>query len=329
MKNLHLLVKKTIVALLILGLGSLLGLEEVPKSKETAPLIAITQITSHETLDKIYQGVIEGLKEKGYAQGKGAKILFANAHGDIGTAVQIAQKFVAEKPAVIIAIATPSAQSAARVISNTDLQLVFSAVTNPKAAGLVTNYQHPGGNITGTLSSSPIAEQMSLIHEIMPELRNLGIVINFGEQNSVDLLEQVVLAAKEYGIKVLPAEANSSADVASATRSLVGKVGAFILVQDNTVASALPSLLQVANNNYVPTFAVFTEAAQQGAMMEVAYDAYDIGIQTGYIAAHVLDGEPAGSIEVVDPHKLVIEINKRVADRLSVKLPERLLKYVR
>lgn len=319
--------KIIITVLLGVGLGSLLG-KEIPEAREAMPLIAITQITSHETLDRIYQGVIDGLKEKGYTDGRGARILFANAHGDIGITVQIAQKFVAEKPAVIIAIATPSAQAVAKAISGTDLQLVFCAVTNPKAAGLVTDYQHPGGNITGTLSSAPIAEQMDMIHEIMPELKNLGIVINFGEQNSVDLLNQVVSVAKEYGIKVLPAEANNSAGVAAATRSLISKVEAFILVQDNTVASALPSLLQIANDNHVPTFAVFTEAVQQGTMMEVAYDSYDIGVQTGYIAACVLEGVPAGSMEVVDPHKLVIKINKRVVDNLDMSLPAGLMKYV-
>lgn len=329
-----LIFKKPFAALfmsLLLGLSTLLGIPKASSSEvapNSPPLIAITQITSHETLDKIYRGVVDGLKEKGYTDGKGAKLLSTNAHGDIGTAVQIAQKFVAEKPAVIIAIATPSAQAVAKAISGTNLQLVFSGITDPITAGLVTNYQHPGGNITGTLSSSPIAEQIAIIHESMPELKTLGMVLNFGEQNSVDLLSKTILAAQDYHIKVIPVEANSSADVATATKSLVGKVQAIILIQDNTVASALPSLLQVTNDHRIPTFAVFTEAIEQGATMEVAYDAYDIGVQTGYLAARILGGELAGSIEVVDPHKLVIRVNKRMMEQFNIKIPERVLEYL-
>ena len=282
--------------------------------------IAVTQIVAHPSLDKVRQGLMDELAANGYQDGKSARIIFENAQGSPVIAAQIGQHFAALNPDVIVAIATPSAQAAANAVKKTSIPVVFATVTDPIQAKLVTNLKQPGGNITGTRNIPAVQKQLAQMQRILPHLKTIGIVLNYGEANSVLLLENFKQAAAASHIEVKSAAAPSSAEVQSAVSSLMGQVDALLLLQDNTVASALPSVLKVANQHKTPVFTTFLDGVKAGALAGVAYDEYMIGRQTGKLVTKILRGEKAGDISVADPVDIESAVNLDTAKKLNIQL---------
>ena len=163
-----------------------------------------------------------------------------------------------------------------------------------------------------------IDQQIKLIQNTFPQLRSLGIVLNYGEDNSVALLQALRAYCEPRGIHVEAAMANTSADVQSATQKLVGKIDVLFLLQDNTVAAALPAVLNTTLKNKIPVFSSYIEAVNKGALFGLAYDEYTIGQQTGSLAVAILRGKNPGDLAVEDPHKINFSINKETAQRLGI-----------
>jgi putative ABC transport system substrate-binding protein len=224
---------------------------------------------------------------------------------------------------VIVAISTPSAQAAAAATK--DIPIVFTAVTAPVEAGLVADLNHPGGNVTGLSDLSPLAQHLNLILEIDPDVKRLGIPYNPGEANAVTLLRLMTTYAKDRGVEVVEATASKSADVVAAARTLVGQADAIYVPTDNTVVSALESLIVVARQAKVPVFSGDTDSVARGCVGSVGFDYFQVGVQTGKIVARILKGEKPGdiSIEVASGTDLVL--NPTAAEAFGVTIPEAVL----
>lgn len=286
--------------------------------------VAITQIVAHPALDACRKGVKDALADAGYVAGKNLKWTYESAQGSPTTAAQIAQKFVGDAPDVIVAIATPSAQS---VAANTrTIPLVFSAVTDPVGAKLVSNMKHPGKNITGVTDLSPIGAHMRLIKRIVPTVKRLGIVYNPGEANSVSLVNLVKSEAPKAGMTVVEAPAYKSSDVLDATRSLVGKVDAIYIPTDNTVVSAFEGVVKVAEEAKIPLFAADTDSVKRGAIAAAGFNYYDVGRQTGAMVARILNGEKPGDMAVEGVSKTELYLNLRAAAKMGVTIPADVIK---
>ena len=287
---------------------------------ESNKLVAITQIVDHQALNAVRNGVIAELKAAGFDEESGTRVVFENAHGNMAVAVQIAQKFAGMNPDVIIAISTPSGQTAMKASSKRAIPVVFASVTDPLAAKLVTNLQEPEAFVTGVQQSPPLDAQIKLVLNIMPKTKKLGVILNHGEDNSVRQLEMLEKCAASHSIRILAVGAASSATVGQAAASLVGKVDGLFLLQDNTIASALASVMKIANSNAIPVFASYSDAVTEGALAALAYDEYDIGRQTGAIAVKILGGTPPGKIPVDNPRNIELSINTKAAKQLGVSL---------
>ncbi len=195
--------------------------------------VAVTAIVEHPALDAARDGVRDELKAGGYEEGKNLKFVYESAQGEPSTAVQIAQKFVGENPSVIVPISTPSAQAV--VNATTEIPVVFTAVTDPLGAKLVSDMMKPGGNVTGMSDLSPIKKHLELIKEITPNATKIGVPFNPGEANSVTLLGLLKQYAPEMGLEIVEAAAPTSADVLAAAQSLVGKVDVIYVPTDTDV----------------------------------------------------------------------------------------------
>ena len=155
--------------------------------------VAITAIVEHPALDAVRDGVKKGLADLGYAEGTDVTFTYESAQGNPATAAQIARQLVGAAPAVIVAISTPSAQAV--VAATKDIPVVFSAVTDPVAAGLVASVDQPGANVTGVSDMAPVGDHLSLIREITPDVKRLGVPYNPGDSNSVSTLAALKTAA--------------------------------------------------------------------------------------------------------------------------------------
>jgi putative ABC transport system substrate-binding protein len=280
--------------------------------------VAITQIVAHDSLNKVRDGIIFQLKQK---YGNRVNIELSNANGSIVTASQIAAKLVASKPDLIIAIATPSAQTVLKSAQNSNIPLLFASVSDPLEANLVADLQQPGDAISGTRNSSPLEKQLILAKDLIPHLKNLGIITCMSEANSVSSAKKLKVIAKEYEVKVQTKSVTNSGDVKLAAESLAGKVDAFFLLQDNTVASSLTALIKVATNAKKPIISSYAEAVKLGALAGLAYDEYQIGKQTGGMAIRVLEGAKIHDMPIEDPKVIELVINQKVARKLNINLP--------
>lgn len=282
--------------------------------------IAVTAIVEHPALDATRDGIKEGLAEAGYVDGDNINFVYQSAQGQPATAAQIARQFVGDGATVIVPISTPSAQAAAAATK--DIPIVFTAVTDPLGAQLVTSLETPGGNVTGLSDLAPLQDHIDLIEEITPEVKNLGVIYNPGEPNSVSLVKVLKELAGPAGLTIVESPATKSADVQQAARALVGKADAMYVPTDNTVVSAFEGVVAVAEENQIPLYAGDTDSVKRGAIATVGFNYHDIGLQTAEVIVQALDGENPGDIPVINATGTDLFVNLGAAAKMGVVIPE-------
>jgi putative tryptophan/tyrosine transport system substrate-binding protein len=289
--------------------------------------IAVTQIVEHPSLDAVRDGIKEELGRLGYTEGKTLKWTWQSAQGNPATAAQIAQQLVGEAPDVLVGISTPSAQAVMNSAGQRGgkIPVVFAAVTDPVGAKLVQSLEKPGGIATGVTDLSPVGKHLALIQEILPKAKTIGVVYNAGEPNSVALLKLLKQEAPKLKLTIVEATATNTATVATAAQNLVGQVDAIYVPTDNTVASALESVIQVGRQNKLPVFAGDNDSVKRGAIASLSFDYRELGRETAQIVDRVLKGEAPGTIPVVVPQKLDLVVNPPAAQAMGVTLPQSLL----
>ena len=288
--------------------------------------ISVSQFVEHPALDAVLQGFQDYMHEKNIP----VTYTVHNAQANMGTATQIAQQMVGEKADLLVAIATPSAQTCVQALSKApaDLKrpLLFTAVTDPIAAGLVKDLQHPEGGITGVSDLLPIKEHIVMVLTFKPDIKKLGLLYNAGEANSKATIASIKALQGELGFDTVEATASKTADVYQAAKSLVGKVDAIFIPTDNTIISALESVLKVGIQNKLPIFAADVDSVKRGAVAAMGFDYYKHGYQTGAIAERILNGEKPENIPVQFQTDLQLYINANSAKQMGVVPPESLLK---
>ncbi|MGE5655739.1 MAG: ABC transporter substrate-binding protein [Actinomycetota bacterium] len=293
---------------------------QTPLHQTPTKFVAITQIVEHPALDATRDGVKAELAAAGFTEGKNLKLEWQSAQGSPTTATQIANKFVGDKPDVIVAIATPSAQAVVAIARN--IPIIFTAVTDPLGAKLVTNLDKPGGTVTGVSALTPIDKHLDLIAKITPKAKRIGVLYNAGEANSLTLLKLLKQEAPKRGMTLVEATVARSSDVATAARSLVGKADAIYIPTDNTVVSALESVIQVGIENKLPIYAGDSDSVKRGALAALGYNYYEVGRQTGKIVLQVLNGEKPGNIPVESAKKNEFYLNLKSAQKMGVSISE-------
>jgi putative ABC transport system substrate-binding protein len=286
--------------------------------------VAITAIVEHPALDAVRDGVKEELKAQGFEAGKSLKWEYQSAQGNPGTAAQIARKFVGDRPDVIVAIATPSAQAV--VAATKSIPTVYSAVTDPVAAQLVKDWKASGTNVTGVSDMLAIDKQVELIKKVVPQAKRVGMVYNPGEANSVVVVNALKQILPKQGLTLVEASAPRTVDISAAARSLVGKVDVIYTNTDNNVVSAYEALVKVANDAKVPLVASDTDSVKRGAIAALGMDYFDLGRQTGKIVARILKGEKPGAIASQTSDKMQLFVNPGAAQKQGVKLSPEFIK---
>ncbi|MGF1752076.1 ABC transporter substrate-binding protein [Vibrio makurazakiensis] len=282
--------------------------------------VAVSQIVEHPALDAARQGLLDGLKAKGYEEGKNLEFDYKTAQGNPAIAVQIARQLVGENPDVLVGIATPTAQ--ALVSATRSIPVVFTAVTDPVGAKLVRKLEQPGKNVTGLSDLSPVSQHVELIKEILPNAKSIGVVFNPGEANAVTLVDLLKQAAKEHGLTVVEATALKSADVKSATQAIAAKSDVIYAPTDNTVASAIEGMIVAANQSKTPVLAGATSYVEKGAIAGLGFDYYQVGIQTADYVASILEGEKPGNLDVKVAKGSDLFVNAQAAKELGLTIPQ-------
>ena len=289
---------------------------QVPATEETFT-VGVLQFGSHPSLDNCYAGIAEVL-------GADPRVTIDLQLGnfDTPTCDTIAKNFVAKGYDLIIAIATPAATSALAAAANTQIPVVFSAVSDPVAAGLVDALEAPGSNCTGTSDILDLSAQLKLIRAFQPDAANLGVLYTTSEANSVSQLKQLNALAPDYGFTVVSQGVQSAADIPQAAATLCAQVDALTNFTDNNVVNNLGILLEQANANSVPVYGSEETQVTAGCLASVSLDYIALGRVTGQMALDVLNGASAATMAVKTITDAVPVVNTDVLAAFGLTLPE-------
>ncbi|MCO6544276.1 MAG: ABC transporter substrate-binding protein [Gilliamella sp.] len=281
--------------------------------------VAITAIVEHPSLDQIRDGVKDELADSGYTLNKNLTVQYKSAQGSSATAAQIARQFVAAKPDVIVAIATPSAQATAAATKQ--IPIVFAGITDPIAAKLIKDWQPAGTNITGVSDYQEIGPQIEFMKKIVPNVKSVGYIYSPSEINSTVVLKNLQTLLSQQNINFIAVPAQRTADISTAANTLKGKVDLIYTTTDNNVVSAYESLVKFANENKIPLLASFPDAIERGAVAAYGMSYYDVGRQSGKLVVRILKGEKPGSITPEIGQALRLVVNTVAAKKQGITLP--------
>jgi putative ABC transport system substrate-binding protein len=277
--------------------------------------IGLIQLVEHTSLNTIRENFIQRLRSLGYDENE-VSINYQNAQGDRAKIESICQGFVGDNVDMIVAIATPAAQGAAAATK--DIPIVFLAVSDPLKAGLLNDLEAPEGNITGTSDVVPVDQIFKLAGEITPNAKKFGFIYNAGEVNSLTAIGKAKSYCDNNGLTYVEATISNVAEVQSAAQSLTGKVDAFFCPNDNTVASSMPVVSQVATDAQIPVYVGAVTMVIDGGLATVGVDSGEMGILGANIAADILAGKKISKLPVVVVQKYNLMVNKKVADKLGL-----------
>ncbi|RSL31175.1 ABC transporter substrate-binding protein [Salibacterium salarium] len=291
-------------------------------SSEEMKQVGATQIVEHPSLNAAYEGFKEGLADNGYTEGENIEYELRSAQDDMTNAQTIANNFVSDDKDLIFANSTPSAQSALQASS--DIPIIFTSVTDAVEAGLMEDTDSPGELITGVMDLHPKAIEMTVdfIEENFSGA-SVGLIYNSGEQNSVTQVEAVQAEMEGTDLKAETRSVSSSAEVQQAADSLVGDADVIYIVTDNTVVSALESVVGVSENNDMPLVVSEPDSLERGGFVTLGIDYNTIGHRAGEMAAEVLDGDKTpADIPAEHPEDMQLMINKEAAEAQGVEMKE-------
>lgn len=284
--------------------------------------IGILQYGDFTALDQAREGFCEAV------EASGLKVEFdvQNAQGDQSNMLTMGQKFISDGCDLILAIATPAAQSIAAQTS--DIPILFTAVTDPVDAKLVASNEAPGGNISGTSDMNPVAEQIDLLFKLVPDAKTVGILYTSSEDNSILQAALATEAIEAAGATAVEQTITSSNDVQQAAQSLVGKCDAIYVPTDNTIASSMPLVGDVANSAGIAVICGESGMVNDGGLATLGINYTNLGKQTGEMAVEVLRGADVGTLPVQTLETFDFFINEETAEALGITVPEDLAQQV-
>ncbi|WP_341778958.1 tryptophan ABC transporter substrate-binding protein [Levilactobacillus sp. HBUAS70063] len=315
-----------LIAILIVFLGFAFVQESHQEAATTkkVPTVGILQLLSHPALDAIHKGIVHGLAEEGYHVGKNVKIDFQNAENDQSNLKTMSARFVNEDADAMIGIATPAAQALANASSTTPI--VLGAITDPKGAHLVKSNTHPGNNVTGVSDQAPLASQLKLIQKIMPNMKTLGIIYTSSDDSATAQYHQFAALCKREHVRLKAYSIANTNDLNQVSQQMVSQVDAVYVPTDNTVASAMQTLVATATAKKVPVFPAVDTMVKAGGLATLSINQYKLGVTTGKMTAAILKGKKPADTPIHFVRKGEMTINLKTAKKLGITLPASVVK---
>ncbi len=314
MKKIVALIVSMLLVLSFVGCGTANNTTNTNDNKELK--IGIIQYMSHPSLDNCYNGIIEGLKASNVKYTVDYKTGSSNSADN--DCVNFAKNMVAENFDLIIAIATPAAKAAFSATDNTDIPVIFCAVSDPVAAGLVESNDKPGFPCTGTSDVLDLAAQVELIKGFQKDVKSIGILYTSSEENSISNLKRFKEVCESQNIEVVASAVQNGADIPAAAEELASKVDCINNFTDNNVVNNLQVVLNAAEKNNIPVYGSEEEQVKNGCLASISIDYVALGKVTGEMAAQVLGGEDASKMAVKSIKDGSAVVNEQIAQKLGL-----------
>lgn len=281
--------------------------------------IGIVQLVQHDALDASNKGFVDGLKEKGYEDGKNIKIEQQNAQGEQANAQTICKQFADSKKDLIFAIATPAAQAAYNATK--DIPIIFTAVTDPVKAEIAKDWKSSGTNVTGTSDKVPVDKQIELLKKLIPNAKTVGVIYNTSETNSVIQADELKVAAEKQGLAVKEVGVTNVNEINQNLASALGQIDVLYTPTDNTVASGYALVGKLCLEKNIPIIGAEEAVVTKGGLASIGIDYYKLGKEAGEKAADVLSGKKPSEVEITTLSEMSFTINTDVAKKLNITIP--------
>lgn len=313
---------KKIIALLLVAIMmfAFAGCSENKNKDDSVLKIGIIQYMSHPSLDNCYNGIISALENSGieytvdYQTGSSS-----SADADC---TNFAKNMVAANYDMIIAIATPAAKAAFAATDDTEIPVIFCAVSDPIAAGLVESMEAPGYICTGTSDVLDLEAQVAIIKAMQPDVKSIGILYTSSEDNSITNLKNFKSVCDKENIEVVATAVQGASDIPSAAEELASKVDCINNFTDNNVVNNLSVVLSAADKYGIPVYGSEEEQVVNGCLASVSIDYVALGKVTGEMAVEVLNGADASAMPVKTITEATPIINSSVLKKLGLSIPE-------
>ena len=314
------LVSILLIIVLMMGMASCTTNEEAQEN--TKLKVGIIQIVDNGAFEDMRNGFMARLEELGYTEDK-IEFEYKNAQGDMTNLNSICQEMVNKKVDLIAAIATPAAQAIVNMES--DIPVIFISLSNPVAAGVITEMETPDKNATGTSNAIPISEIFELSDKLTPGMETYGLIYNTGEVNSINTINN----AKEYldsrGLDYVETTVASSAEVQQAALALVDKVDAIFVPNDSVVQNAMAQVAEAAKEAGIPVYGSSAVMVDSGAFATISIDDVQIGAISADMAHKVIQGTPISEIPAIVVSEFTTVINTKTADTIGIELSQEIL----
>ncbi|HEM3427703.1 TPA: ABC transporter substrate-binding protein [Streptococcus suis] len=277
--------------------------------------VGVLQYMEHESLTAAREGFVAELEANGYKEGEKLVLDYQNAQGDQANLQTISEQLI-DGNDIVLAIATPSAQSLATV--STETPIVFTAVTDPLSADLVESIEKPGGLLTGTSDQAPIDKQVELLGQAVPDAKTVGILYTTSERNSEVQVEQAKKLLEKADYKVVVKGVTSTNEVQDATTSLMKDVDALFIPTDNTVASTMTMIGELSVEHKVPVIGGSTDMVDEGGLLTYGTNYEALGRQTAKMAIKIIEGANVSETAVEYPETVSLHVNEEMAQKLGI-----------
>jgi putative ABC transport system substrate-binding protein len=316
------------ISILLLIVSPTISFAQEKTSKKIIPRIGVTQTVSYPDFDADAKGFEKALAEAGFKEGIHVIYDRQNAQGDMRNAQAIAQKFLDTKVDLIHSIATPSSRAVMKIIK--DIPIVFSSVTDPVDAGLISKTSPPrtkiGTNVTGISDRWPVFLQFEMYTKFFPKAKKWGTIYNPGDPKSILYIKEMREAAKKLGVELIETTISGSDEILRAAQSLAGKAQAIHITFDYMAISSFDTIVKVCNEKKLPLFGGDLKSVSRGAMASYGWDYFQIGHSAGRKAVQILKGEKPGDIPWELGEKLLLLINEKAAKTQGAIISPELLK---
>ena len=315
---------KTIKNLLLMLVVCLVGLSLVGCGDDSLTKVGILKYVTAPALDSAEEGIVEALAKAGYVDGENIKIVYQNPEANPSTLTNAAISLVNDCD-IIFAIATPAAQAVKAEIENQgkNTPLIFTAVTDPEAAGL-TNCDF----ITGTNDMNPVADQVALIKDIKADAKKMGVIYSSNEVNSQVQCDLATAKAASLGMTTSTQTITSVNEITNAVSALVSDgCDAIYLPTDNVIATAVATIVNITNDAGIIVVCGEEGMIGDGGLISYSINYKALGVMTGEMGVQVLNGTKASDIEItgLPIEDLSLVINKKAAAAANITIPQALL----
>ena len=309
--------KRTLIMILILSLC--LAMAQTVSAVADPIRVAVVQPLTHTSLNQIRDTIISELEKSDVA----FEIVTRNAEGDSSALSTILENIKNDGVDILVPIATNTAQSAKMVFEDTGLPVVFAAVSDPVAAGLTGD---DSGFITGVSNNIPAAEIVRLISDFQPDYKKIGFLYTSSETNSVSTINAAKAYCDANGIAYEEVSIANLSELQTAAETLISKgVDALYTGNDNSIASAMSTYIDVAYEYGVPVYCGADSMVADGGFATIGVDYVQLGRQVAQIVVRLAQGEQPEDIPYETLSDYAKFVNLQAAGRVGMELSDDIL----